>query len=82
MKKNILLLFSYNLRLAKDKDEIPITERTIIIYMAADNDLSADAYYDDIEEMKQGFSGTDANLIVFDSNNPFLRLSSIFRQEK
>jgi hypothetical protein len=38
--------------------------RTIIVYMAADNDLSFDAL-DDIEEMKQGYSETGVNLIVF-----------------
>jgi hypothetical protein len=49
------------------RDEIPEivpSGRTIIIYMAADNDLSADAY-DDIEEMKEGFSEVGTNLIVF-----------------
>lgn len=38
--------------------------RTIIVYMAADNDLSADALAD-IEEMKQGFPITRNKLIVF-----------------
>lgn len=38
--------------------------RTIIVYMAADNDLSPDAL-DDIEEMKKGFPSTHTNLIVF-----------------
>jgi hypothetical protein len=38
--------------------------RTIIVYMAADNDLSADALTD-IEEMKQGFSETGVRLTVF-----------------
>jgi hypothetical protein len=38
--------------------------RTIIVYMAADNDLSFDALAD-IEEMKQSFSATGVNLIVF-----------------
>jgi hypothetical protein len=40
------------------------TIRTIIVYMAADNDLSADAL-SDIEEMKQGFSEAGVHLIVF-----------------
>jgi hypothetical protein len=39
-------------------------ERTIIVYMAADNDLSIDAYVD-LEEIKQGFSEMGSNLIVF-----------------
>jgi hypothetical protein len=38
--------------------------RTIIVYMAADNDLYADALAD-MEEMKQGFSEKGAGLIVF-----------------
>lgn len=52
---------------ACNKDEwssIESVNRTIIVYMAADNDLSADALAD-IEEMKQGFSETKNNLIVF-----------------
>jgi hypothetical protein len=38
--------------------------RTVIVYMSADNDLSADAFAD-LEEMKRGFSETGTNLIVF-----------------
>lgn len=51
-----------------EKEEELITlesvSRTLIVYMAADNDLSADALAD-LEEMKQGFSENGANLIVF-----------------
>jgi hypothetical protein len=66
MRKNILiiivLLFA---SCGKDDTQEPVrTKRTIIIYMAADNDMSGDAFAD-IEEMKEGFSGTGANLIVF-----------------
>jgi hypothetical protein len=49
------------------EDENPGQEsinRTIIVYMAADNDLDADALAD-IEEMKQGFSEKGTNLMVF-----------------
>jgi hypothetical protein len=46
-----------------EPDDI-LSHRTIIVYMAADNDLSYDAL-NDIEEMKQGFSGNTTNLIVF-----------------
>ncbi|MDR3245036.1 MAG: peptidase C11, partial [Prevotellaceae bacterium] len=62
MRKNILLLLL--VFAACHRDEIPEivpSERTIIIYMAADNDLSADAY-EDIEEMKEGFSEAGVNL--------------------
>ena len=38
--------------------------RTVIVYMAADNDLSYDAY-NDIEEMQNGYAEKGVNLIVF-----------------
>ncbi len=50
-----------------NKDELLHPEpvnRTIIVYMAAENDLSTDALAD-IEEMKKGFPETWNNLIVF-----------------
>lgn len=40
------------------------SERTIIVYMSADNDLSADAI-DDIEEMKKGYLDNGVNLVAF-----------------
>jgi hypothetical protein len=47
------------------KEDTPeLTSRTVIVYMAADNDLSADAWVD-LAEMKRGFSETGAKLIVF-----------------
>ncbi len=62
----------------KDDDEKmtnqPKISRTIIVYMAADNDLSEDAL-NDIEEMKQSFSGSDVNFLVFadlKDENPYL----------
>lgn len=49
-----------------DEDIIPIiyAERTVIVYMSADNDLSADAL-DDIEEIKKGYRDNDVNLVIF-----------------
>jgi hypothetical protein len=48
-----------------EREPEPTTaHRTVIIYMAADNDLSYDAYAD-IREMKQGFTEKGTNLIVF-----------------
>ncbi len=47
-----------------EHDDIIYAERTIIVYMSADNDLSEDAL-NDIEEMKGGFNSTDTHLIVF-----------------
>jgi hypothetical protein len=66
MRKDILII-TVLLFASCSKDELPEpvkAERTIIAYMAADNNLSLDAL-DDIEEMKQVFSATGTNLIVF-----------------
>lgn len=67
-KINILFLIVYTLISSScDRSELPYSElskKTIIVYMAADNDLSDDAIAD-IEEMKQGFPKTKNNLIVF-----------------
>jgi CDP-diglyceride synthetase len=50
---------------SKDDTPEPVrAKRTVIVYMAADNDMSGDAF-NDIEEMKEGFSETGANLAVF-----------------
>ncbi|MDR1595004.1 MAG: hypothetical protein LBS43_11065 [Prevotellaceae bacterium] len=49
-----------------NKDEVPEPvriERTVIVYMAADNDLW-DVALVDLEEMKQGYNETGVNLIV------------------
>jgi hypothetical protein len=57
----IILLFA-----SCNKDEVPEPvkiERTVIVYMAADNDLW-DVALVDIEEMKQGYNETGVNLIV------------------
>ena len=54
-------------------EENPIS-RTIIVYMAADNDLSDDAR-NNLEEIKQSYTGRDVNLLVFadlQDENPFL----------
>jgi len=45
------------------KDEF-LTNRTVIVYMAAENDLTDDAYTD-IEEMQSGYVEKGANLVVF-----------------
>jgi hypothetical protein len=46
------------------EDEATAVSRTVIVYMAADNDLSADAWVD-LAEMRRGFSETGAKLVVF-----------------
>ncbi len=49
------------------KDELSSPEpinRTIIVYMSADNDLSADALAD-IEEMKNGYKDNGVHVVVF-----------------
>jgi hypothetical protein len=65
--KNFVIIVFFLLSVSCSKDDIPIiipADRTIIAYMAADNNLSVDAL-DDIEEMKQVFSEMEANLVVF-----------------
>ena len=68
--ETIILLFALMTFIACDEEReeyvTPVVqaERTIIVYMAADNDLSADALAD-IEEMKCGFIDNDVHLIVF-----------------
>lgn len=66
--KDILITLLFSLAFIScrhdNEDIVQPVSRTLIVYMAADNDLSADALAD-IEEMKQGFSETGANLLVF-----------------
>ncbi|MDR1595269.1 MAG: hypothetical protein LBS43_12430 [Prevotellaceae bacterium] len=51
--------------IAEDENPAIISaEQTIIVYMAADNNLSTDAF-DDIEEMKESFEDTGINLVIF-----------------
>jgi hypothetical protein len=67
MRKKALITIIILLFTSCSKDEPPEpdkAERTVIAYMAADNNLSLDAF-GDIDEMKQGFSETGINLIVF-----------------
>jgi len=70
MKKNkhILLIIGLFLLVfsACEKEESPenLSRRTIIVYMAADNDLSYDAF-ESLQQMKQGFSEAGTRLVVF-----------------
>jgi hypothetical protein len=66
MKKNILIIIVL-LFVSCSRGDAPViipADRTVIIYMSADNEMSGNAF-NDIEEMKEGFSGTEANLVVF-----------------
>jgi hypothetical protein len=69
MKKNILITIIILLFASCSKDEVPEPdnpvrmERTIIAYIAADNNLS-DVVYIDIEEMKEGYREIGVNLVV------------------
>ncbi|MDR1340381.1 MAG: hypothetical protein LBK58_10070 [Prevotellaceae bacterium] len=65
MKRIVLLLILLAVLAACNKeDDIDISPaRTIIAYMAADNDLSGDALVD-LEEMKRSYKETGVNLIV------------------
>ena len=49
---------------SKDAADDAPPHRTIIVYMAADNDLSEDAWVN-ISEMQSGFNGKGVNLLVF-----------------
>jgi len=48
----------------ESENETPAADRTIIVYMAADNDLSYDAF-ESLQQMEQGFSESHTQLIVF-----------------
>jgi hypothetical protein len=61
MRKNVLIAIIILLFASCNKDEVP--ERTVIVYMAADNDLW-DVVYVDLNEMKQGYRETGVNLVV------------------
>jgi hypothetical protein len=68
MTRIVLLSFLLTLLVACSDDDINIHEvipikRTIIVYMAANNDLSGDALVD-LEEMQRGYTETGANLVV------------------
>ncbi|QQT25743.1 clostripain-related cysteine peptidase [Sphingobacterium spiritivorum] len=48
-----------------DKDTaIPVSARTVMVYMAANNSLSSDAYKN-LNQMEEGFTGTDGKLVVY-----------------
>jgi len=63
-----------------EKDPI---SRTIIVYMAGDNDLSDDALKN-LEEMEQGYTGCEVNLLVFadlrNTNPILLKINEITRE--
>jgi hypothetical protein len=66
MRKELLLTTIILLFASCSKDEPPEPfkiERTVIVYMAADNNLW-DVALVDIEEMKRGYKETGVNLIV------------------
>jgi hypothetical protein len=68
MKYYIIFLVIFLIFLVGCNEEADLSDftvnRTVIAYMAADNDLLGDALAD-LEEMKQGFSETGVRLIVF-----------------
>jgi hypothetical protein len=47
----------------EEQSELLPASRTVIVYLAADNDLSGDAPVD-LEEMQRGYTETGTNLIV------------------
>jgi hypothetical protein len=65
MRKDVLIII-IRLFVSCSKDEAPEfagVKRTVIVYMAADNDLSGDAPVD-LEEMKRNYKETGVKLIV------------------
>ena len=66
MKKYLVFLVLLMLFSCEENDELFIVsaEKTIIVYMAADNDLSNDALLN-IKQMQQGYRETGVNFIVF-----------------
>ena len=61
---HFLLSFILFVSCSKDDEVFVPVDRTIIIYMAADNDLSEDAW-DNIREIQDGYRESGANLLVF-----------------
>lgn len=57
----ILVLFS---SCEKNEDVLTLSDRTIIVYMAADNDLSYTAF-ENLQQMKEGFMDVGTQLVVF-----------------
>ncbi|GHT78350.1 hypothetical protein AGMMS50262_20900 [Bacteroidia bacterium] len=66
MKKYFLYLFLITLFSCEDDNEklITLAQKTIIVYMAADNNLANDALLN-IRQMQQGYRETGINFIVF-----------------
>jgi len=64
--KTCVILFLLVFCACQKEDDIPENPviRTIIVYMAADNDLSFDAF-ENLQQMKKGFSETGTRLVVF-----------------
>ena len=66
MKKYIFIALLLLVFSACEKEETPenLARRTIIAYMAADNDLSYDAF-ESLQQMEQGFSEVGVRLVAF-----------------
>ncbi|MEJ5089924.1 clostripain [Sphingobacterium faecium] len=60
----IILLFVTSCAQKDDDTVAPITSRTVMVYMAANNSLSADAYKN-LNQMEEGFVGIDGKLLVY-----------------
>ena len=61
---SILLVFIITACSKEDDIKFVTSNRTIIAYIAGDNDLAGDAFVS-LQQMEQGFSETGVNLIVF-----------------
>ena len=60
----LILVLSTLLGCQKATDEVLPAARTVMVYMAANNSLAADAYKN-LNQMEEGFTGIDGELIVY-----------------
>ncbi|PVH23963.1 clostripain-related cysteine peptidase [Sphingobacterium corticibacter] len=60
----ILLVLSTLFACQKATDEVLPATRTVMVYMAANNSLAADAY-NNLNQMEAGFTGIDGEMIVY-----------------
>lgn len=66
----------------KESPDIIQVDRTLIVYMAADNDLSYDAVKN-LQQIKNGYRNTGANLLVFmDTADKTPKLLRITKEER
>lgn len=83
MKNKILLLISMVIVFTSCKDQHPepekeIAKKTVLIYLAANNNLSIDAY-NNIEQIEENFNNKDGNLLVFVKHRDNNRYATLYK---